>query len=358
MKEYSIGTILDKDVTSSNVGEGDNNFSYKEVIYNVKTNNDNVKVYSSVENLQNGDNVYIQKTTVEGHDYYTMGEYFRYPGLIASVLIFLFIVFFLFGKKALKSILSLVLSFIIIFFVLIPLTIKGYNPIMVSSFISIIMLSAIMFVTHGYNKVTGSALLGSYISIIFTIIFSFFIITISKITGNIDDISTYLSINTNNSVNLTLLVISSIIIGVIGVVDDATITQASVVRELKSANPNLNNLEYYKRAMKVGASHSAAMINTLVLAYVSSSLPLLLLFYTGDVPVYVLLNSEIVFTEIIRSLIGSSGLLLSIPLTTMIAVKFLNKHDKIVDSGCFHGIENDYGKIEKIINEKLKKVSN
>lgn len=150
----------------------------------------------------------------------------------------------------------------------------------------------------------------------------------------------YLTINTNNTISLTLLVISSIIIGVIGVVDDAAITQASVVKELKSANNNLNKMEYYNRAMRVGSSHAGAMINTLVLAYLSSALPLMLLFYTGDIPFYVILNKEIVATEIMRSLIGSSGLILAIPITTIISVYMINKDDDCHKHFCGH--KHDY----------------
>lgn len=337
MKENLIGQIINKtDNPNTIIGE-ENNFLLKESIYEVLLpSGETVKIHSDLHTLIKGDKAFIQKTVIDDSTYYAMGEYVRYNSLIITGIIFLFIVFFLFGKKAIRSILSLILSFSVICFILIPLTLKGYNPILISSLISIALLSVVMYVTHGFNRVTTSALLGSYLSIFFTIIFSYIIINFSKITGRMDETSLYLAINTNNTINLTLLVISSIIIGVIGVVDDAAITQASVVKELKSANDKLSLKEYYNRAMKVGSSHAGAMINTLILAYISSSLPLLLLFYTGDTPFHIVLNKEIVATEIMRSLIGSSGLLLAIPLTTLIAVYFVNKNTDCQKHYCGH----------------------
>lgn len=337
MKDYFIAEIKDKNTIESDLLEGlDDSATIKETIYNVKSVNslddkdsqNIIEVYSDNHDLSKGDKVFIEKSQVDGTYYYAMGEYVRYSGLLITIGVFLFIVFFLFGKKAFRSIISLFLSIAVIFLILLPLTIKGYNPLLVSAGISIIMLSLIMYITHGFNRVTSSALIGSYISIIFTIVFSFIIINFSKITGNVDDISIYLSINTNNTINLSLLVISSIIIGVIGVVDDAAITQASVVRELKLVNDKLSSFEYYKRAMRVGSSHAGSMINTLVLAYLSSALPLMLLFYTSELPLFMILNKEVVATEIIRSLIGSSGLLLAIPITTAISVYLINKDTK------------------------------
>jgi uncharacterized membrane protein len=152
-------------------------------------------------------------------------------------------------------------------------------------------------------------------------------INISRVDGFIDEYSSFLKFGLENPISISLLVIASIIVGVVGAVDDGAITQAKTVAELKSVNKNLSNSEYYKRAMNVGQSHAGSMINTLVLAYLASSFPVMLYLYTSEIPFYILINQEYVVIEIFRSLIASVGLVLAIPFTTYLAVKFLKEKD-------------------------------
>jgi uncharacterized membrane protein len=275
-----------------------------------------------------GDKVFVTHTTEkDGYEYYNIGEYVRHDSLIITLFLFISVVIIIFGKKGLKSLLSLSLSLCIIFYILLPLTLKGYNPVLIASLISVPLLFSVMFITHGKNRVTYSAMIGCSISIFITIIISYITIIKAKITGFTDETSTYLYYNTDGNINFPLLVIASIIIGVIGVVDDGAITQAGIVAELKNANSKLSNFEYYKRAMRVGSDHGGAMVNTLVLAYIGSALPILLLAYTTNISKLEMINKEIISTEILRSLIGSIGLLLAIPLTTLIAIKLVKPSD-------------------------------
>ncbi len=287
-----------------------------------------IETYSNGIKYNIGDAVFLQHTKEnDGSEYYNIGEAVRYDSLLISLFLFIFVVFTVFGKKGLRSLLSLCVSLCIIFFILLPLTLKGYNPVLIAAGVSVPLLFSVMFLTHGKNRVTISAMLGCFVSIFITIILSYITIIQAKISGFTDETSTYLYYNSNGSIDFTLLVIASIIIGVIGVVDDGAVTQARIVAELKSANPNLTNLEYYKHAMRVGSDHGGAMVNTLVLAYVGSALPLLLLIHTSNIPFLEIINKEIIATEIFRSLIGSVGLLLAIPLTTYIAVKLVKTND-------------------------------
>lgn len=291
-----------------------------------------VDTYSNGFNYQVGDKVFVESVKeTDGSQYYNLGEAIRYNNIIITCVLFVGVILVIFGKKGLKALISLTTSLLIIFFILLPLTLKGYNPVLVASGIAIALLFSVMLITHGKNKVTYSALLGCSISIFITIIISYITILDAKITGFVDETSSYLYFNTEGIINFPLLVIASIIIGVIGVVDDGAITQAGIVAELKKANKNLSDTEYYKRAMRVGSDHAGAMINTLVLAYVGSALPLLLLMYTTNIDKLYLLNKEIIATEIFRSLIGSVGLLLAIPLTTFFAVKLIKHDDKELD---------------------------
>ncbi len=116
------------------------------------------------------------------------------------------------------------------------------------------------------------------------------------------------------------LLIGGIIIGVLGVLDDITISQSAIVQQLKSANPDIKLTELYKRSMSVGKDHIASMVNTLILVYTGASLPLLLIFVDNSSPFLEIINYEIIADEIIRTLVGSIGLITAVPITTIIAV--------------------------------------
>jgi uncharacterized membrane protein len=284
-----------------------------------------------------GDFVYLEHTIDEFSDYWNIGEILRYDILIYTSFFFLAIVLLLYGWKGVRALLSLSLSLLVICFILLPLTLKGYNPVFVASIVSILLLVITMIFTHGYNKVTLSAFFGCAVSVFITIIISYIIIVKAKFTGFHGEEATYLYYNTEGLINFKLLTISSFIIGVIGVVNDGAITQSGMVRELKKLNSNLNFFEYYKRAMKVGNEHAGTLINTLLLVYVSSALPLLLFLYTVDTPLHILLNKEIISVEIIKALVGCVGLLLSIPLSTLFACYMIKDRDIEADIHTSHG---------------------
>lgn len=287
-----------------------------------------VEVYSDGLNYREGQRVYVSHIKESGGgEYFILGEALRQNEILGTLILFIGVIVAVFGRKGIKSLFSLALSLVAIFFILIPAALKGYNPIMISGIFSILLLSLLMLITHGRNKITYSALIGSVSSVLITIIITYITITKASITGFVDDIDSGLFFATNGQIDFTLLTIAGVIIGVIGVVDDASITQASAVRELKSLDNSLSDLEYWKRAMRIGEDHAGAMINTLVMAYVSASLPVLLLFYNSTNSLSYLINKEIIATEIFRSLIGSIGILLSIPITTWIAVKLIKEKD-------------------------------
>jgi uncharacterized membrane protein len=115
------------------------------------------------------------------------------------------------------------------------------------------------------------------------------------------------------------LLLASILIGALGVLDDLTINQISAVFELRQAKPDLPGRSLYRRAMVIGQDHIAATVNTLLLAYVGASLPLLLLFSLSNEPVAAALNRAIIAEEIVRTLVGSLGLMSAVPITTFLA---------------------------------------
>ncbi len=108
-------------------------------------------------------------------------------------------------------------------------------------------------------------------------------------------------------------------IGALGAIDDITVTQASAVWELRVANPLLSARELYRAALRIGRDHVASTVNTLALAYAGASMPLLLLFLLSKQSLGTVANSEIVATELVRTLVGSIGLVAAVPITTALA---------------------------------------
>jgi len=155
---------------------------------------------------------------------------------------------------------------------------------------------------------------------------AYFAVHNSQLTGVTGDESIYLNFNTRGGIDLVGLLLGGIMIGLLGVLYDVSIGQAISVEELYSVAPHLGRWKIYKRAIRIGREHIGALVNTLAIAYVGASLPLLLLFYSGaDASFSIIINREIFVTEIVRILIGSIGLVLAVPITTLLSVFILIK---------------------------------
>jgi uncharacterized membrane protein len=129
----------------------------------------------------------------------------------------------------------------------------------------------------------------------------------------------------NQNINLKSLLLAGMIIGLFGILDDITISQAAIVDKLIKTNDKMSLKEIFFHAMDVGKDHIASLVNTLMLVYAGASLPLFLLFYNSNVTFSQAVNSENIATEIVRTLVGSIGLIASVPLTTFLACIFLKK---------------------------------
>jgi uncharacterized membrane protein len=150
------------------------------------------------------------------------------------------------------------------------------------------------------------------------------------LTGFSADASVYLNFATGGQLDLAGLLLGGIIIGLLGVLDDVAITQASVVQELKGANPTLGLRELYQRSIRVGRDHVGSLVNTLALAYVGTTLPLLLLFARSDATFLASINQEVIAAELVRIIVGSMGLVLTVPFTSFLAAYYFKS--RIVDN--------------------------
>ncbi len=258
--------------------------------------------------------------TVEGYELFEVRDVDRRSALGLLALIFAGAVLVFSGKQGLRSLLSLGLSLSTVIFVLLPLLVKGYPPVLSSVLVGSAILFFAIFFTHGWNRESAVALLGTTTAVVLTGLISYLAIKLAVLSGFFSDETVYLNLGTAGTLNFEGLLLGGIIIGVLGVLDDIAITQSAIVAELKSASSDLSAKEIYKRAMRVGREHVSALVNTLVLAYTGVSLPLLLWFSRSESSFSYIVNNEIFATEIVRTIVGSIGLILTVPITTLLAV--------------------------------------
>jgi uncharacterized membrane protein len=231
--------------------------------------------------------------------------------------------------KGLRALLSMVFSLAVIIGYIIPHILAGEDPLLVSIIGSVMLLGVTLYVTYGWNMKSHSAVISMVLVLLLTGALSGLFVIFARLNGTGDENSMFLIQSLQTSVNLRGLLLGGYIIGALGVLDDLVTTQASAVFELHHANPNSRFGELYHSAMRIGQDHVAATVNTLVLAYAGASLPMLLLFSLARGNFGHLVNFAIVAEEIVRTLVGSLGLIAAVPLTTLIAIGFARHADRL-----------------------------
>jgi uncharacterized membrane protein len=257
-----------------------------------------------------------------GNDVYYITDYLRTGSMILLALIFSVLVVLVSKKWGITSIIGLVYSFFVIFKFILPRLAIGNNPVLIAIIGACLIAPVTFYLSHGLNRKTTLALLSTIISLIVTGILAAVFVKVSYLTGYGTEEAFFLQYAKNEIVDIRGLLLAGIIIGTLGVLDDVTVSQAATVFQLKKANKKLEATELFHMAMEVGHDHIASMVNTLVLVYTGATLPLLLLFINSPVPAFEIVNSEIIAEEVIRTLVGSIGLVLAVPITTLISSKY------------------------------------
>lgn len=286
-----------------------------------------------------GDDIFLNRLeTIDGVEYYVFKDTNRSWPIITLGLLFVGLLIWFAGRQGVRALVSLVTSVGAIIFLLVPALLAGYSPALSSLVISGLILAIVLFGTHGFSARTWIAFGGTFSAVVLTCALAAVWVGSMRLSGFGSDASVYLNFATGGSLDFAGLLLGSIIIGILGVLDDVSITQASVVQELKAANKNLKGRELYSRAIRVGRDHVGSLVNTLALAYVGTSLPLVLLFAQSESSLMTILNQEVVAAEYLRIIVGSIGLVLAVPLTTALAAWWFS--DREVDesslSSCGH----------------------
>ncbi|MFJ8617731.1 YibE/F family protein [Streptomyces clavifer] len=220
--------------------------------------------------------------------------------------------------RGLMALIALAVSFAVLTLFILPAILQGSNPLVVAVIgASAIMLIA-LYTCHGLTARTSVAVIGTLISLLLIGLLGSLFIGWASLSGNTDD-NTGLIHGLFPNIDMSGLLLAGVIIGSLGVLDDVTVTQTSAVWELHQADPAMGVRRLYRAGIRIGRDHIASVVNTLVLAYAGAALPLLLLFSIAQSSVGTVATSELVAQEIVRTLVGSIGLVASVPVTTVLA---------------------------------------
>jgi uncharacterized membrane protein len=240
--------------------------------------------------------------------------------------------------RGVMALVALAISFLILTFFILPAILQGSNPLVVAVVgASAIMLIA-LYMCHGLSARTSVAVLGTLLSLVLIGILGSEFIGWAALTGNTDD-NTGLIHGLYPSIDMSGLLLAGVIIGSLGVLDDVTVTQTSAVWELHEASPTMGWRDLYRAGIRIGRDHIASVVNTLVLAYAGAALPLLLLFSIAQSSVGTVANSELVAEEIVRTLVGSIGLVASVPVTTLLAALVVSADRPAVPAAATEPVE-------------------
>lgn len=265
--------------------------------------------------------VLVGQTTAENGVEHVVADQYRIPVLIGLACLFVLIVILTSWLKGVTSLIGMIGSVAILLVYMVPSILSGNNPMLVS-IISAGMISAlIIYLGHGFQYRSHVALFCMLVTLGFVTLLASVVVRLASLTGLGDENAMFLQLPGIESINLQGLLLGGIILAALSVLDDSIVSQVSVIHQLKLAKSEIQFSELWKRGMAVGCDHISTLVNTLVLAYAGASLPLFILITTNSIgaPLWYTLNNQMIAEEIVRTLTGSIGLVLSIPLTTLVA---------------------------------------
>jgi uncharacterized membrane protein len=281
------------------------------------------QVLSNTVYLQPGDNILVTiGTRPDGVLVVYFVDFVRADSILWLAAIFVAVILTISRWKGLRSLLSMAFSLLVIIGYIIPHILAGEDPLWVSIVGSMILLGVTLYLTYGWNLKTHAAVVSMIFVLLITATLAGLFVIFTRLTGSGDENTLFLLQMLTTQINLRGLLLGGMIIGALGVLDDLVTTQASAVFELHRANESLGFRALFRSAMRIGQDHVAATVNTLVLAYAGAALPMLLLFSLGRGNYGLLINYQFIAEEIVRTLVGSLGLVTAVPLTTAIAVLF------------------------------------
>jgi len=266
-----------------------------------------------------GDRVLVEHLrSAEGEDLFLITDHVRGAPLLWLTLLFVAATLLLNGWQGLRSLLGMAVSLAVIVWFIVPQILAGRDPVLIAVVGSVVMMAISLYLVYGWRPKTHVAVAGLLLSLVLTGLLAAWFVDWARLSGFGAEEASFLQV-AGVHLDTQGLLLAGIIIGTLGALDDVAIGQSSALFELSSANPRLTWLALMRHGMTIGRDHIAAMVNTLLLAYVGAALPLVLLISANAEPLGMTLNRQIIAEEIVRTLVGSLGLLAGVPLTSLLA---------------------------------------
>ncbi len=290
-------------------------------------------IISDSQKVTQGEIVIVSKVSQNKSVLYRIADRYRLDRVLAIVLGFIFLVIITAGKRGVGSVIGMFISVAVICFFIVPQIMQGSNPLLISIAGSLFIMITTIYLAHGITQQTTIAIASTILSLAITIFLSILFVQFIKLSGfGSEDIYSLIQ-GFQGTINFQGLLLGGIIIGTLGVLDDVTTTQTTTIYTLAEANPAYKVPALFKHGMKIGREHITSLVNTLVLAYAGASIGvfiyLILGTQRGTEPLWVMVNSEFLVEEIVRTIAGSIGLILAVPITTLLAAFFSKYSVKI-----------------------------
>jgi uncharacterized membrane protein len=250
--------------------------------------------------------------------------------LIYLLIIFIVLILIIGRMKGLKAIVSLGLTLLLIIKLFIPRLLYGDDPVVLAILISLVITFVTLIIISGFNKKTTASVLGTVGGVLIGGVVAMIISNDAHVIGITYDHAQFLNyIPQEVTFNFSGLLFAAILFGALGAVMDVSMSIASSIQELKTANNSFGFSDLFKAGMNIGKDIMGTMVNTLILAYTGASMSLMILYVAYGTPLVEIFNNDIIATEIIRALAGTIGILIAIPFTAFVAACLFSKEQKV-----------------------------
>lgn len=261
---------------------------------------------------------------------YQVVDFQRTGSMLWLAVLFAAAVLLLGRWKGLASLVALGFSFVVLVVYVLPAILGGADPVIVGVLAAGVIMFGVLYLSHGFSAQTSTAVLGTLLSLALIGVLGSVFTAATKLTGLGNDTTNLISI-LGYGIDARGLLLAGVIIGTLGVLDDVTVTQTSSVWELRRANPEMGARALYLSALRIGRDHISSAVNTLALAYAGAALPLMLAYSLSGQTFGTLVTAEEVAQEVVRTLVGSIGLVAAVPITTALAA-IISRHDDITST--------------------------
>lgn len=339
-KSYKARVISLEETITDQVADYYESFSTTTIKFKAEITNDDLKgslveAYQYIDAIvavnpkviEEGDKIIISSLisrTGQGEDW-TFMEYDRTSVLWGLVFGFFALIIVFGGKKGINTIISLIFTCLAVFMVFVPSILKGHNIYLSSIVVSVFIIFMSLLIINGADKKTFCAIVGNLGGLMIAGLLALFISNALNLTGLIDDESMFLlMVPTENPIDLKAILWAGIVIGSLGAVMDVSMSIASAMNELAENMDVKSFKSMLKSGLNIGQDAIGTMTNTLILAYIGSSLSVVLLLMVNYKDVLLLFNLEMIVFEIIQAIIGSMGILFAVPITSIFAAYVFN----------------------------------